>query len=161
MRWVQFLWKAIIYIPLTALFVLALGLEDALGDEVAIQLHGLSYHADSTYADNEVNLGLGLRYYHDKWTAIDYVTIGGYRNSVDQPSYYAGVGWEYEVNNWLTLGATLGLVTGYADVLDEVSLDPAPYLAPTLTLWRRVHVVGVPYPEPVMEVSVDIIRHKW
>lgn len=122
--------------------------------ELVTQLHGLSYHADREYDHNEVNPGLALRYYPNKPVVGDHYTIGVYKNSSRRQSEYLGVGWEYEVSEYLTLGVTTGLITGYkqADVL--------PFLVPNITFFDRIHIVAAPYPEAVMAISIDIFRYE-
>ena len=104
------------------------------------QIHGLSWHAQETYAvrntetgeflSNErynwLNLGLGLRYeFDDVWA----VQAGAYRHSYysDDPNRVDGMHAVYVCGDWLpvrALGARMGgsgcLVRGY----DEHRIDP-------------------------------------
>lgn len=120
-------------------------------EELAIQLHGLSYHSDRSEGFNEVNTGIGLRYYTKK-TYFDYLTIGAYKNSEWNNSFYMGFGWETKLSQRIKLGLSSGIITGYerSNVL--------PYLVPSITFFDRIHIVGTSYPTMVMEVSVDVLR---
>jgi hypothetical protein len=119
-------------------------------DEMAIQLHGISYHATrDTY--NESNFGLAVRVY-DTNKKYDYWTVGTYDNSENSQSFYAGFGWEYKATNYLKLGISAGIITGYE------RYNVVPYVTPVITIMDRLHLVAAPYPEPVMEISFDILH---
>lgn len=53
-------------------------------------VHIASYHGDSAKQYNERNPGLGLRFW--KPGSAVFWTVGGYLNSLDRPTLYAGAG---------------------------------------------------------------------
>lgn len=85
--------------------------------ELSLQLHGLSWHAESRdkygYVGqewNERNFGLGLRYeYSDTWG----VQAGAYRNSVDKTTVYVAANYTPLHIGPVRGGVFAGLGSGY------------------------------------------------
>ena len=98
-----------------------------------LDINGLSRHSESaeeflgkTRADaiggswNERNYGLGV-------TAKEGNTLyslGGYMNSFNEPSIYAGMGYEFPLSDKydISLGALAGIVTGYEEPITPMVL---------------------------------------
>lgn len=122
------------------LFLLALSAHA----ETVIQLHTVSKHVSPGY--NENNYGLGVRHYYEKYR---HWTVGGFRNSENNNSLYAGVGYEWPLSDGFKVGLIGGIVTGY----EKYSV--APLLVPVLH-YKRANLTFAPYPESVVLLSFDI-----
>lgn len=74
-------------------------------------VHVGSYHADRSKNYNESNPGLGLIFKkpEDKF----FLTFGGYRNSINRNSLYAGIGYELLAVGPFYARAELVAVSGY------------------------------------------------
>lgn len=75
--------------------------------ETALDLHGLSRHADRSRHWQETNLGIGVE--HNGWVA------GYFRNSYNRDTFYAGAEWLPVKLGAVSLGARAALVTGYRE----------------------------------------------
>lgn len=123
---------------------------------IVVQLHGLSWHADRDANYNERNYGLGIRYYsEDSLWGSNYIAFGQYKNSEHSKSEYAGIGWQWPVKKYITVGIAIGVVTGYK------RSDIIPFVVPVVTLWDRIHITGVMIPTPTIEVSVDMVHYTF
>lgn len=129
------------YIILIVCFIL--GASELKADTV-LSLHSVSYHVNRAANYNELNYGLGLRYYTTKGR---YIAAGTYKNSELNQSKYVGYGWEF--NKYL--GVSAGLVTGYD--LGEV----LPYFVPVLR-YKNISLMFSSYPEAVTHLTIDIMR---
>ncbi|MGR3218618.1 MAG: hypothetical protein ACUZ8H_02220 [Candidatus Anammoxibacter sp.] len=117
--------------------------------ETVIQLHTVSYHIDRTVNYNEENYGIGVRLYK-MGNFYHYKNIGFYKNSEYKTSKYIGIGWQWKVGEF-NLGINAGIITGYS--LGEY----LPYIVPTIN-YKRVTLVVVPYPSPVYNITIDILK---
>ncbi len=108
-----------------------------------IGLHLASWHSKPGF--NNVNPGLYVR-------SADGWTLGGYRNSYDQPTVYAGWTLERDVLG-VRAGLTAGLATGY---------EKPWLLVPSVSLpagWARVRLAWIPRIRPgdahVLHLAVE------
>ena len=115
----------------------------AQADELSLIGHGFSHHLDN-HNFNERNYGGAVRYEHDDWG----IQIGGYRNSINKNSIYAGVDWsplKYDTNGCMKFeaGAYYGFATGYKFAVTPVAgLQTA---AKCGNVFARVRVMPDPY----------------
>jgi len=136
------------------LFIITLGLiilSHNLQAETVAFAHTVSYHVNRDIDFNEKNYGVGIRHYiNTEEEANKYITVGGYRNSEYNQTYYAGVGWEWPIGNDFQLGVVTGLITGYSlgDVL--------PYVVPIIK-YKNISLVVAPYPEAVYHLTIDLV----
>lgn len=117
--------------------------------ETVIQLHTLSYHVNRAENFNEENYGIGVRHYvKDKY--FNYVHAGTYKNSENNTSNYAGIGYEWPVGSF-KLGIKAGVITGYSlgDVL--------PFIVPVVK-YKNLSLVFAPYPEAVTHLTIDLME---
>jgi hypothetical protein len=91
----------------------------AIGGE--LEVHMASKHFDDNFDYNETNLGLG--YSHDIFDSVQ-LTGGGFNNSYDTTSIYAGAKWLPLDFNVFRAGVVVGVVTGYEDHTDAKSVQP-------------------------------------
>jgi len=102
-----------------------------------------SYHLyPENYAPgyNELNLGVIVKYYpQDKGF---YFYGGGYKNSFSRTSLAGGVGQDYKLNEYLTIGWSAGLVTGYE--VDYIDSPVLPQIAGTVTVMDRLNIMAIP-----------------
>ena len=102
-----------------------------------------SYHPyPENYAPgyNEFNPGLIYKYYPQDEGFYFYG--GGYKNSFSRTSLAGGVGREYRINEYLTMGLSAGLVTGYE--VDYIDSPVLPQIAGTITIMDRLNLIAVP-----------------
>lgn len=111
-----------------------------------VYLHTVSHHANSA-SYNEANYGVGIRHYVEK---DRYFTVGTYENSEYTRSNYVGYGADFGSGDF-KLGLSAGIVTGYS------SLPVVPYLVPSLR-YKRLSLMFVVYPEPVVHFTIDLTR---
>lgn len=124
----------------------------AKADDLAIQIHGYSYHSNNAENYNDVNTGIALRWYP---AANRYYSIGTLKNSESHTSDYMVIGFEHVVNKYVIIGFAGGFITGY----ERANL--LPIIAPSITLFNRLHFVGTPYPDVAVEVSFDLLRFEF
>jgi hypothetical protein len=139
------------------------------GDFV-VYAHTFSYHQNQEPGYNELNWGLGARYYpENNFNGLfDYVAGGFYRNSeygityyepgtdtvLSEPqgySGYLGLGKDWTLYRHLRAGLLAGAVTGYD------AMSPAPMVLPVITL-GRASVIVAPYPELTYHLTIDLIK---
>ncbi len=101
----------------------------ANAEKFELELHLTSHHFDDDGFEED-NYGLGLSYFFkERWSA----TGGIFNNSYDDTSIYAGVAYTYDLcvsdTFSCTVGALGGLVTGYADNIDNAG-DLYPIILP-------------------------------
>ena len=112
-------------------------------DELSLVAHGISKHIDN-HNFNERNYGGAVRYERDDWG----VQVGGYRNSINKNSVYAGIDWspfKYETESCLKFdaGAYYGVASGYKfAVTPVVGLQAA---VKCENVFARVRVMPDPY----------------
>ena len=112
-------------------------------DELSLIGHGFSKHVDN-HNFNERNYGAGLRYDHKDYG----IQVGGYRNSINKNSVYAGVDWsplKYETDSCVKIeaGAYYGFATGYKfDITPVVGLQTA---IKCDNVFARIRVMPDPY----------------
>ena len=99
-----------------------------------------SYHLDREYAYNEVNPGAIVKYYPQDEGFYFYG--GGYKNSFSRTSLAGGVGQDYKINEYLTMGWSVGLVTGYE--VDYIDSPVLPQISGTITVMDRLNIIAVP-----------------
>ena len=71
-----------------------------------------SYHINADKHFNEFNPGLGLEcWVNNNWA----ITGGGFRNSLDRPSWYGGGLWSPDLLTWsyVRVGVMAGVISGY------------------------------------------------
>lgn len=104
-------------------------LDIILNGSYALDINGKSKHLGTDVRYNEDNKGLGLTASKDG----RFLTVGGYNNSFNIPSYYLGGGIKKRYGNndfYIEPGLMGGLVTGYEDNL-------TPMILPILTAGLR------------------------
>lgn len=89
---------------------------------------------------NEFNPGLIYRYYPQDNGFYFYG--GGYKNSFSRTSLSGGVGREYRINEYLTMGWSAGLVTGYE--VGYINSPVLPQIAGTVTVMDRLNIMAIP-----------------
>jgi len=100
---------------------------DALS-QIYLDVNGISKHLSSDKEYNERNFGLGLSYETRKKAddLIKTYAIGGYKNSYNDPSYYAAAGlskrFPITKNLYADLGGAAGLVTGYEGGINPMAM---------------------------------------
>ena len=98
---------------------------DARGEDLYLNLHGVSNHLNTSEKFNESNPGVGLTY-GDKW----YGTVGTYFNSISRRTWYLGGGYSASIFKYgafeVKAGATAAVVSGYY-------ISPAAIALATLT----------------------------
>jgi len=120
-----------------------LAASSAHADEISLIGHGLAKHLEN-HNFNERPYGGGLRYDRDDWG----IQVGGYRNSINKNSFYAGVDWspfKYETDSCVKIeaGAYYGFATGYKfDITPVVGLQTA---IKCNNVFARVRVMPDPY----------------
>lgn len=98
-------------------------------------LNGISYHpTDRTY--NERNTGTGFGY-RSSGDILKEIAIGQYLNSNNKESNYVDYSLMKRINNIVSLGAGMGVVTGYG--------DPQPYIMPALKLGNKNYEINLRY----------------
>ena len=96
---------------LALLGILVVG--SAKADDISLVAHGFSHHLDNHHF-NQNDYGAAIRYDKDDFG----LQIGGYRNSINNNSFYAGVDWSPYQRNIsgcvdVSAGAFYGATTGY------------------------------------------------
>ena len=116
---------------------------------LSLLVNGKSVHlAHGKDADfNETNTGTGLQYEFSPTSAdlIPFITAGGFKDSVEQPSYYVGVGTarRLRLSNHFYMDASLvGFLMTREDYNDN---KPFPGLLPMLTLGTQRYAVNMTY----------------
>jgi hypothetical protein len=99
-----------------------------------------SYHFDREYDYNEVNPGVIVKYYPQDNGFYFYG--GGYYNSFSRTSLSGGIGREYRINEYLTMGWSAGLVSGYE--VDYINSPVLPQIAGTLRIMDRLNIMAIP-----------------
>lgn len=97
------------------------GLLDIITDgDYSLIANGASKHLDTDYDYNEVNPGLGLLAEKDG----KFFTVGGYKNSHDKNSFYAGGGLKKRFGRdyYIEPGIFGGAFTGYDEALTPAIL---------------------------------------
>ncbi len=86
----------------------------------------LSFHVDREERKNWLNQGLGLEAeISERWV----VSAGGYRNTFDETSWYAGAVWRFVRAESVSAGVMLGVVNGYRHLNDR---GLSPYAFPII-----------------------------
>lgn len=119
--------------------------------DTVIQLHTVSYHINRAANYNEENYGVSVKHYTvDKNYYFNYVQAGAYRNSENNISFYAGVGFEWPVGE-IKLGVKAGVISGYSlgDVL--------PFVLPVIK-YKNISLIFAQYPEAVTHLVIDVIE---
>lgn len=81
-----------------------------------LTLGWISWHVDRDERKNWLNYGLGLEAeISERWV----LSAGGYRNTFDEPSFYAGALWRFWRDDSLSAVVMLGVVNGYRHVNDR------------------------------------------
>lgn len=107
--------------------------------EWSLDINGISWHSKDTYDDNgvqreynESNPGAGFSYaWKDDWD----IRAGGFENSYDEDSFYAGVHWhkDYYMGDWTWApGVNFFLISGY-----ERRTDVPAVILPTITFGHK------------------------
>ena len=81
-----------------------------------LDINGLSKHLNTPVEYNERNLGFGVTRETQDDSLIKMLTAGGYKNSFNNPSYYAGGGLAKRFGTgdyYMDIGGLLGGITGY------------------------------------------------
>lgn len=79
--------------------------------EIKPVINGVSYHVGHADDFNYLNVGIGAHYY---FGCTNYITLGVYKNSESDISYYAGYGEKYRATKKISVGYEALVVTGYA-----------------------------------------------
>ena len=130
-------------------------------DELLLVAHGISKHIDN-HNFNERNYGGAVRYDHDDWG----VQLGGYRNSVNKNSFYAGIDWSpfrYQTNSCVKFeaGPYYGAASGYKfAVTPVIGLQAA---AKCDNVFARVRVMPDPYynAKAVGAIEVGVVLKRF
>lgn len=102
-------WYTLRYVLAVGGLAVGLCFAQAAKSETSLIIHGVSKHTGS-YAYNENNTGLGLRYQvNPDWS----VQAGSYRNSYNKQTTYVAGNWTPLHYGALKLGAFAGVGTGY------------------------------------------------
>ncbi|MBT8448110.1 MAG: hypothetical protein KJO69_00365 [Gammaproteobacteria bacterium] len=101
---------------------------DALS-QLYLDINGLSKHlGENTEGLNERNIGAGLTLEKRKLGSdfVKSLTAGGYKNSFNKNSYYAGGGLARRINLldklYADVGGVAGVVSGYEDKLSPLAM---------------------------------------
>ena len=88
-----------------------------------LDINGLSKHLNTDVEYNERNYGLGISRETVKDKIVKILTAGGYKNSFNKPSYYAGAGIakRFGNENYLDLGVIGGAATGYDNKISPMA----------------------------------------
>ena len=88
-----------------------------------LDINGLSKHLNTDVEYNERNYGLGISRETVKDKIVKILTAGGYKNSFNNPSYYAGAGIARRFGNvnYLDLGVIGGAATGYDNKISPMA----------------------------------------
>lgn len=88
-----------------------------------LDINGLSKHLNTDVEYNERNYGLGISRETVKDKIVKILTAGGYKNSFNNPSYYAGAGIarRFGNENYLDLGVIGGAATGYDNKISPMA----------------------------------------
>jgi hypothetical protein len=138
-----------------------LAISSVQADELSLITHGLSKHIDN-HNFNERNYGVAVRYDHEDWG----IQLGGYRNSINKNSVYAGVDWspfKYETNSCVKIeaGAYYGFATGYKfDITPVVGLQAA---VKCDNVFARVRAMPDPYynAKAVGAIEIGVVLKKF
>ena len=120
-----------------------LSFDIAKADEVSMISHGFSKHLDN-HNFNERPVGAGIRYEHDDFG----LQAGGFRNSVNKNSFYAGIDWvpfRYTTNTCFSIdaGPFYGFATGYKfDITPLIGLQSS---IKCDNMFARVRIMPDPY----------------
>lgn len=110
-----------------------------------------SYHSNRDIDYNEHNYGTGINY--NQWV------IGGYNNSHEKTSIYAGYEYKQQMNAYAAYGVQAGLLTGYKN--SELSAPSYEgtflYALPVLILGKDIkYKIGIaPVDEWVITFQID------
>ena len=95
-----------------------------------VDIHVGSKHFGTTTKYNEQNWGLGLsKEYGDNYV----ISIGAYKNSINNTSVYATGTVQTAKYNFIRLGLEAGLVTGYTDTV-------SPLIAPIVKVYLNDNI---------------------
>jgi hypothetical protein len=125
----------------------------ASADELSIVGHGFSKHLDN-HNFNEKNYGGALRYDKNDFG----LQIGGYRNSINKNSFYAGIDWnpiQFKSDSCLRaeMGVFYGFATGYKfDITPIAGLQAA---VKCDNVFVRVRAIPDPYYNSKVAGSVE------
>ena len=89
-----------------------------------LDIHGVSKHLNTTTKYNENNTGIGITHDLNENT---YISIGGYRNSMDKHSNYILYGYRLLNTKYFDINLQDGLVTGYTNI-------PIPAFLPIISI---------------------------
>ena len=110
-------------------------------DQFSMIINGKSFHMGSEYRWNEDNLGMGFEYdfaSSSRW--IKSGIVNGFRDSLDNMSYMAGVGLRrrfFETDRLAGLYFDAGLVAFLMTRQDVDDNQPFPGILPMITLGNR------------------------
>ncbi len=96
---------------------------DSPSPRIWLTLGWLSWHVDRDERKNWLNYGLGLEAeINERWA----LSAGGYRNTFDETSLYAGALWRFWRDEPFSAVVMLGVVNGYRHVNDR-GLSPCAF----------------------------------
>ncbi len=89
-----------------------------------LDINGLSKHLNTDEPYNERNYGFGVTREEVKDDLVKLLTAGGYKNSFDDNSYYAGAGMAKRFGKgdyYADLGGMVGGITGYEKAIEPMA----------------------------------------
>ena len=111
-----------IFLIINALSVILFGSNKACAGENYLVVHATAYHPHRRDL-NELNMGLAYRQYEGDY----FLSAGGYKNSINRLSLYAGLGKDIVAYKNIRSVITLGLLSGY-----NTPLPIIPFVMPEL-----------------------------
>jgi hypothetical protein len=131
------------------------------GLPLSLNLHvfGLSHHPDRegvrvNHLDNEINLGLGLRYeLHDDSRGVASLESGFYRDSGSNWAKFAGVSYQFKLSDHWRLGANLFALQSQTYNSGSSFVAPIPLLICDFGA-VKINAIYVPKIEPYNLYSV-------
>jgi hypothetical protein len=119
------------------------------GEELSLNIYGLSYHPDRdgsrrSNVDNELNLGLGLTYeFHNDDRGVGFFEAGFYRDSGRNWAKVAGPGYQLKLGERWRLGAALFVLDSRTYNNGRVFVAPIPLLTYDLGA-ARINAIYAP-----------------
>jgi hypothetical protein len=115
----------------------------AANSHLAAQVHLTSIHVTGVER-NEENRGLGLVYSEGPFA----LTAGGYQNSFDRQTFYAGFGRHWRPGYGFQVSGYLGVITGYWD-------HPLPGASAQIT-WNHLVLSLMPAKNPAIGFGLQL-----
>jgi antimicrobial peptide resistance and lipid A acylation protein PagP len=132
----------------------------AHADELGLVLNGRAIHLDPPKKLNEANWGLGLEYNYTKRAGwVPFLTASGFKDSNDNPSYYAGGGIKKRFTlsrgaygTYVDAGAVAFLMTRE----NYQNNQPFPGILPVLSVGMNRLALNVTYVPDMPEIRAKL-----